>query len=121
MRISRRKDQGPQPAGAEPRLSPLRTRSGTGSNPAGTFQSLLGFPPITNVMTGSLSGTLQFERYEHTLTLTTETGCELTITGAHAVGVQLTGELVLAPAGVGALSSSNCAIMGTITFTTLRR
>ncbi len=93
----------------------------TGTSVAGTFQSRQGFPPITNILTGSLSGTLQFESYDHTLTLTTENGCELTITGTHAVGVQLTGDLVLVPAGRGTLSSSNCAIMGTIDFATLRR
>jgi hypothetical protein len=93
----------------------------TGTSVTGTFQSRLGFPPITNVMTGALTGTLGFDRYEHTLTLTAENGCELIITGTHAVGVQLTGELVLVPAGVGTLSSSNCGTMGTINFATLRR
>ena len=95
--------------------------SQTGTSVTGTFQSRLGFPPITNVTTGSLTGSLSFERYEHTLTLTTETGCVLSITGAHALAAQTSGELVLGPSGSGTLSSSNCPIMGTIDFTTLRR
>lgn len=86
----------------------------------GLFQSRLGFPPITDVNEGNLSGYLIFDRYFHNLDLVTEDGCNLRISGAHRVEIQMDGELVLIP-GSGTLSSSNCPISGTIDFATLRR
>lgn len=93
----------------------------TGTSVPGTFESLNGFPPITNVNTGVLSGSLNFERYEHTLTVITEQDCELIITGAHEVRVENSGELILEPSGSGQLTSTNCSFRGTIDFATLRR
>ncbi|NNE29838.1 MAG: hypothetical protein HKN16_09385 [Saprospiraceae bacterium] len=87
----------------------------------GIFQSHLGFPPITDVNTGMLSGSLQFDNYFHTLELTTEMDCQLRIAGTHRVNEEPDGELTLVPHSTGAMSSSNCSIMGTIDFTTLRR
>lgn len=87
----------------------------------GTFESLNGFPPITRTNTGVLSGSLIFERYDHTLTIITGLGCELKITGAHEVRVEDSGALVLEPANTGRLSSPNCNFQGTINFVTLRR
>ncbi len=95
----------------------------TGTSVDGTFQSVNGFPPITDVNTGVLSGSLTFERYIHFLTLTTETGCELRIFGGHSVRVEESGALILEPIGPGSLSSltPGCNIQGTILFVTLRR
>ena len=93
----------------------------TGTSVDGTFQSVNGFPPITNVNTGEFTGSLTFERYIHFLTLTTETGCALRIFGGHSVRVEESGALILEPISPGSLSSSNCNIRGTIIFVTLRR
>lgn len=93
----------------------------TDASVEGTFQSVNGFPPITNVNTGTFTGSLTFERYLHFLTLTTEAGCVLRITGVHLVRVQDSGELILEPLRPGSLTSSNCNIRGTIIFVTLRR
>lgn len=95
------------------------TLTQTGTSVEGTFESLLGFPPITDVNTGVLTGSLEFDRYAHVLELTTETGCVLQISGNHFVELQ-GGELVLTP-GTGTLSSTNCTISGTIDFATLER
>lgn len=92
-----------------------------GTSVPGTFESIFGFPPITDVNTGTLTGLLTFERYEHTLTVTTEQGCEMKIFGVHEVVEENSGELILEPAGTGSLSSTNCSIQGTIDFATLRR
>ena len=79
-----------------------------------------GFPPITNVNTGVLSGSLNFERYLHVLSVMTEAGCEMRIIGTHKVEIEESGSLILEPAGVGTLTSPNCNIRGTINFVTLR-
>ena len=86
----------------------------------GTFQSVLGFPPITDVNTGVLSGTLRFSTYFHTLRLTTEDDCMLEIAGEHEVQIQPDGSIILVP-GIGALTSDNCPIVGSIEFAELRR
>lgn len=85
----------------------------------GTFESLLGFPPITDINTGALTGSLNFSTYAHVLELTTEDGCNLLITGNHFLALE-DGELILTPS-TGVLSSTNCSISGTISFATLRR
>ena len=92
----------------------------TGTNVVGTFESSLGFPPITDVNVGVLTGSLEFSRYDHTLELTTENDCVLQITGEHFVQRDNDDELVLKPSD-GFLSSTNCAINGTIDFAWLRR
>ena len=85
----------------------------------GVFESVLGFPPITDVNTGSLTGSLNFARYFHILNVTTEDGCTMQIMGAHRV-IEEGGELVLSP-GTGVISSPDCSISGTIDFAKLRR
>lgn len=92
----------------------------TGDQVNGVFHSRLGFPPITDVTTGMLTGDLLYDRYNHTLELTTETGCVMRVTGAHTVEELPGGELILTP-GSGSISSPNCSIGGTIDFATLRR
>ena len=96
------------------------TLTQTGNMIDGVFNSRLGFPPITDVKTGVLTGSLNFSRYEHELRLTTEDGCQLRIKGPHHIDIQGDGSIILSP-GTGSLSSSNCSINGTIDFTTLRR
>lgn len=91
----------------------------TGTNVIGTFESSLGFPPITNVNTGVLTGSLEFARYNHTLELVTENDCVLQISGSHFVQKE-NDELVLKPSD-GFLSSTNCSINGTIDFAWLRQ
>ncbi len=91
-----------------------------GTNVGGDFESTLGFPPITDVNQGDLTGSLTFSRYFHKLELTTENGCQLEISGPHTVRVEQDGSLFLSP-GSGELSSSNCSIQGVITFAILRR
>jgi len=91
-----------------------------GTKVDGVFKSTLGFPPITNVNTGPLSGSLNFGRYFHNLELTTEEGCEIRMYWPHNVEISDSGELILSPES-GSLSSTNCSISGTIDFATLRR
>ena len=93
----------------------------SGTSVMGVFQSRLGFPPITNVNSGTLTGSLDFGLYSHILELTIEDGCVLQITGTHRAQVQTGGELILAPGPAGNLSSTNCSFFGTIDFVTLRR
>jgi len=97
------------------------TLTQTGASVPGTFGSLFGFPPITNVKNGVLTGSLNFERYEHVLTVITESSCEMRITGTYLVQVDPSGDLVLVGAGNSQISSPNCNLNGTIGLATLQR
>lgn len=97
------------------------TLSQTETSAPGTFSSLLGFPPITNVNTGVLAGSLSFDRYEHTLTVITEADCEMVIRGVYRVQVEGSGDLTLVGIGSAPITSPNCSLGGSINLATLRR
>lgn len=107
--------------GGEPPDTVMYILDQSGTSVPGIFESLHGFPPITDVNTGVLTGSLTFERYEHTLMVITEQDCEMNIIGMHKVVVEPSGELILEPFGSGSISSPDCSIQGTINFVTLRR
>lgn len=92
-----------------------------GTSVTGTFQSKLGFPPITDVNSGTLTGRLKFGTYSHELEVTAEDACILEISGAHEVTEAAGGALVLTAGPPGFLSSPNCSTRGTINFVTLRK
>lgn len=86
----------------------------------GIFKSDIGFPSITNVNEGTLTGYLSYPDYFHILELKTENGCTMRVTGEHLVRFDGEGKLVLVP-GKGVISSPDCNLSGTIHFATLRR